>query len=191
MNGILIAKIIIAVVIMHMVLGLIAYLILLERKTAAWIQDRLGPNRVGPQGLLQPIADGVKFILKEEFIPQSADKFLFLFAPIAILTPALCGFAIIPWGGFLREGTSVFGLWSFPENFPVMVSNASSGVLIAIACAGLATYGVVLGGWASGSRNTPFSAASAPRPKCSPTKCRSPSRSWPCCFRSARSISKP
>jgi NADH-quinone oxidoreductase subunit H len=152
MNGILIAKIIIALVIMQMILGLIAYLILLERKTAAWIQDRVGPNRVGPQGLLQPIADGVKFILKEEFIPRNADKFLFLLAPIAILTPALCGFAIIPWGGILEKGSSVFGLWSFPENFPVMVSNASAGVLIALACAGLATYGVVLGGWASGSK---------------------------------------
>ena len=132
MDGILIAKIIIALVIMQMLLGLIAYLILLERKTAAWIQDRLGPNRVGPQGLLQPIADGVKFILKEEFIPKNADKFLFLLAPIAILTPALCGFAIIPWGGILEKGSSVFGLWSFPENFPVMVSNASAGVLIAM-----------------------------------------------------------
>ncbi|HEY4328160.1 MAG TPA: NADH-quinone oxidoreductase subunit NuoH [Phycisphaerae bacterium] len=152
MSGILIAKIVIAVVIMQMILGLIAYLILLERKTAAWIQDRLGPNRVGPEGLLQPIADGVKFILKEEFIPQAADKILFLLAPVAILAPALCGFAIIPWGGTLQAGSSVFGLWSFPENFPVMVSNTNVGVLIALAAAGLATYGVVLGGWASGSK---------------------------------------
>ena len=152
MNGILIAKIIIALVIMQMILGLIAYLILLERKTAAWIQDRVGPNRVGPQGLLQPIADGVKFILKEEFIPKQADKILFLLAPMAILTPALCGFAVIPWGGILAKGSSVFGLWYFPEDFPVMVSNTSVGVLVAVACAGLATYGVVLGGWASGSK---------------------------------------
>ena len=152
MYGILIAKIIIALVIMQMILGLIAYLILLERRTAAWIQDRVGPNRVGPQGLLQPIADGVKFILKEEFIPQQADVFLFMLAPIAILTPALCGFAVIPWGGHFGKGASIFGLWQFPENFPVMVSNASAGVLIAVACAGLATYGVVLGGWASGSK---------------------------------------
>ena len=71
MNGTLIAKIVIALIIMHMLLGIISYLILLERKTAAWIQDRLGPNRVGPYGLLQPIVDGVKFILKEEFIPAA------------------------------------------------------------------------------------------------------------------------
>ena len=114
MNGILLAKIIVAVVIFQMILGLIAYLILLERKTAAWIQDRLGPNRVGPGGVLQPLADGVKFVLKEEFIPAAADKALFLLAPIAIFTPALCGFAIIPWGGVLAKGSSVFGWWSFP-----------------------------------------------------------------------------
>src|SRR3954464_9572139 len=106
MNGILIAKVVIALVIMQMLLGLISYLILLERRTAAWIQDRVGPNRVGPQGLLQPIADGAKFILKEEFIPRSADKFLFVLAPIAILTPAFCGAAIIPWGGILEQGSS-------------------------------------------------------------------------------------
>jgi NADH-quinone oxidoreductase subunit H len=152
MNGILIAKIIVALVIMQMILGLVAYLILLERRTAAWIQDRVGPNRVGPQGLLQPIADGVKFILKEEFIPAAADKILFLIAPACMLTAALIGFAIVPWGGILRAGSSVLGLWSFPENFAVMVSNTSVGVLVALAAAGLATYGVVLGGWASGSK---------------------------------------
>ncbi len=152
MSGILIAKIVIAFVIMQMLLGLISYLILLERKTAAWIQDRLGPNRVGPQGLLQPIVDGVKFVLKEEFIPAAADKVLFIMAPILILTPAFCGFAIIPWGGILAKDSSVFGLWKFPENFPFMVSNTNVGVLIALACAGLATYGVVIGGWASGSK---------------------------------------
>src|ERR1044071_544433 len=140
MDGILVAKVVIALVSMQMLLGIIAYMILLERKTAAWIQDRIGPNRVGPKGLLQPIADGVKFILKEEFIPRNADKFLFLLAPVAILTAALVGFSIIPWGGILHRGASIFGLWQFPEDFPVMVSNTSVGVLIAVAAAGLATY---------------------------------------------------
>ena len=150
--GMLIAKIVLAVIIQQMLLGLISYLILLERKTAAWMQDRVGPNRTGPKGLLQPIVDGVKFILKEEFIPANADKFLFILAPIAILTPAMVGYAVIPWGGVLKAGSSVLGLWSFPTDFPFMVSNASVGVLVALACAGLATYGVVLGGWASGSK---------------------------------------
>jgi NADH-quinone oxidoreductase subunit H len=150
--GPLIAKVVLAIIIMNLLLGLISYMILLERKTAAWIQDRVGPNRTGPKGLLQPIADGVKFILKEEFIPHNADKFLFLLAPVAILTPAMCGFAVIPWGGILNKGSSVLGLWNFPANFPFMVSNVSAGVLIVVAMAGLATYGVVLGGWASGSK---------------------------------------
>ena len=121
MNGILIGKIVIALIIMHMYLGLISYLILLERKTAAWIQDRVGPNRVGPGGLLQPIVDGVKFILKEEFIPAQADKILFVLAPIAILTPAFVGFAIVPgavnWLRALRSSGSgssrrIFQSWS-------------------------------------------------------------------------------
>jgi NADH-quinone oxidoreductase subunit H len=150
--GTLIAKVVLGVIIIHIMLGVISYAILLERKTAAWIQDRVGPNRTGPKGLLQPIADGVKFILKEEFIPQNADKFLFLLAPIAILTPSLCGFAVVPWGGILEKGSSVLGLWNFPAEFPFMVSNSSVGVLFAVAMAGLATYGVVLGGWASGSK---------------------------------------
>ena len=152
MNGLIVAKVVIALIIMHMLLGIISYLILLERKTAAWIQDRIGPNRVGPGGLLQPIVDGVKFILKEEFIPKSADRILFVIAPCCMLTAAFMGFSIIPWGGMLREGSSVFGLWKFPENFAVMVSDTDVGVLIALAAAGLATYGVVLGGWASGSK---------------------------------------
>src|SRR5512146_2324433 len=114
MDGILIAKVVLALIIMQMMLGLIAYLILLERKTAAYIQDRLGPNRVGPKGLLQPIADGVKFILKEEFIPRNADRFLFLAAPAAMMTAAMIGFSIIPWGGILGQGASIFGWWQFP-----------------------------------------------------------------------------
>jgi NADH-quinone oxidoreductase subunit H len=152
MNGVLIAKIVLALILMGMSLGLIAYLILVERKTAAWIQDRLGPNRVGPLGLLQPVADGVKMFLKEEFVPRGADKALFLLAPIAIFTPALCGMAIVPWGGVLAEGSSVLGWWKFPADFPVMVSNTGVGVLVALAAAGLSVYGIVLGGWSSGSK---------------------------------------
>ena len=159
----LLAQVILAVIILQILLGLISYLILLERKTAAWIQDRIGPNRVGPKGLLQPIADGVKFILKEEFIPAAADKGLFLLAPIAILTPALCGFAVIPWGGQLVAGSGIpaqlfgfhiplIGGYTFQHNWDVMVANPDVGVLFVLAMAGLATYGVVLGGYASGSK---------------------------------------
>ncbi|HMD55533.1 MAG TPA: complex I subunit 1 family protein, partial [Phycisphaerae bacterium] len=107
MAGVFIAHLIFTLIIFNVSLGLVAYLILLERKTAAWMQDRLGPNRVGPHGLLQPLADGVKFILKEEFMPTNADPFLFILAPIVIITPALCGFAVIPWGGQILAGTAI------------------------------------------------------------------------------------
>ena len=150
--GLLIAQVALALILFNAILGLISYLILLERKTAAWMQDRVGPNRVGPKGLLQPISDGVKFILKEEFIPKNADKALFILAPIAILTPAMCGFAVIPWGGELAANSSVLSYYKFAANWPVMVSNPDIGVLFVMAMAGLATYGVVLGGYASGSK---------------------------------------
>src|SRR5215471_16598453 len=78
--------------------GAVAYLVLVERKVAAYLQDRLGPNRVGPWGLLQPIADGAKFILKEEIVPAGADKALFLIAPVSILATAMVAFALIPIG---------------------------------------------------------------------------------------------
>ncbi len=147
-----IAQVIFALVVFHMTLGLIAYLILLERKTASWIQDRIGPNRVGPKGLLQPIADGVKFILKEEFVPAHADKFLYFLAPIAIMTPAMVGWAIIPFGGMLDASATLFGHKFFTQNWPVMVADLNIGVLLVIAAAGLAVYGVVLGGYSSGSK---------------------------------------
>ena len=110
--GLLIAQVILALVLIGLILGVIAYLILLERKVAAWVQDRLGPNRVGPKGLLQPLADGVKFILKEDFIPAAADKFLYMAAPVAMMTVALTGFAVIPWGGELLNAFGTKNAWS-------------------------------------------------------------------------------
>ena len=152
MNYVFLAcQVAIALAIMHGILGAVAYLILLERKVASWIQDRIGPNRAGPHGLLQPIADGVKFILKEEFIPKNADKSLFILAPILILTPALCGFAILPWGGVLKQGSSILG-YITPTNWTITAADPSIGVLWVLAMAGLSTYGIVLGGWASGSK---------------------------------------
>ena len=80
-------------VVIHVILGACAYAIMLERKLSAWMQDRIGPNRVGPQGLLQPIADGLKFIMKEEFTPRGVDKALFMLAPTLIMMPAMISFA--------------------------------------------------------------------------------------------------
>src|SRR6266478_3473340 len=84
--------------VLAVILTLCAYLVLLERKVAAYVQDRLGPNRVGPFGLLQPLADGLKFLLKEDIIPRQADKALYLAAPAIAVTTALLAFAVVPFG---------------------------------------------------------------------------------------------
>ncbi len=81
------------------VTGGVAYLILLERKVASWVQDRLGPNRVGPWGLLQPLADGLKFIVKEDYRPKGVDRVLFTVAPMAMIIVIIISIAVIPWGG--------------------------------------------------------------------------------------------
>src|SRR5687768_3834459 len=87
-------------VVMHLVvLGTVAYLILLERKVASWVQDRIGPNRVGPWGLLQPIADGMKFLLKEDYRPAGVDKVLFTVAPAIMIIVVIVSIVVIPWGG--------------------------------------------------------------------------------------------
>src|SRR5258707_906793 len=89
----------ITLVVHFAVLGTVAYLILLERKVASWAQDRLGPNRVGPWGLLQPIADGLKFILKEDYRPKGVDKILFTVAPGLMIFVVIISIAVLPWGG--------------------------------------------------------------------------------------------
>lgn len=94
----------IALIVHGAVLGTVAYLILLERKTASWVQDRLGPNRVGPWGLLQPIADGIKFILKEDYRPKNVDKVLFSLAPVIMIAVVIISIAVLPWGG-IKQGS--------------------------------------------------------------------------------------
>jgi NADH-quinone oxidoreductase subunit H len=89
----------ITLVVHFAILGTVAYLILLERKVASWVQDRLGPNRVGPYGLLQPIADGLKFILKEDYRPKNVDKILFTIAPAIMIIVIILSIAVLPWGG--------------------------------------------------------------------------------------------
>ncbi len=86
------------------ILGAVAYMILLERKVASWAQDRVGPNRVGPFGLLQPIADGLKFLLKEDYRPKNVDKILFTLAPAIMIFVIILSIAVIPWGG-IKQGT--------------------------------------------------------------------------------------
>lgn len=142
-----------------------AYLVLLERWMAAWVQDRQGPNRVGVPlsvllpsswgikdwklfGLGQPLADGVKFILKEEYVPLHVDKVLYNLAPIAILTAALAAFAVVPMG-HLAPG-SILGL-DRPIAL-VVAPNVDVGMIFLFAMSAIAVYGVILGGWASDNK---------------------------------------
>lgn len=120
-----------------------AYLVLLERWIAAWVQDRLGPNRVGPLGLLQPLADGLKFIFKEEYTPAHVDKFLFILAPITILAAALAIFAVIPFGSVLPP----LGLQEFGIKDPIRLIVAPGvdvGLVYVFALSSVAVYGVIL-----------------------------------------------
>lgn len=125
--------------------GAVAYLILVERKVAAYIQDRLGPNRVGPMGLLQPIADGLKFLLKEEIVPAGAARTIFLLAPITILATATVTFATIPFGYYIPiPGGDRIALTIAPD--------MDIGLLYVFAIGSLGVYGVILGGWASNNK---------------------------------------
>ena len=158
-----ITSVIVIFVIIHMILGACAYLIMLERKLSAWIQDRVGPNRVGPLGLLQPLADGLKFILKEEFFPRGADRWLFLLAPAAALLPALISFAIIPWAGVLDTSTIPFAATLGIDGHMVSIIGAdvNIGLIFLVAVTAMGIYGVVLGGWASNSKYSFFGALRA------------------------------
>ncbi|MCZ6684877.1 MAG: NADH-quinone oxidoreductase subunit NuoH [Candidatus Dadabacteria bacterium] len=145
--GITIVKI---ALLFFVVLTLVAYLTLAERRVSAFIQDRIGPNRVGPFGLLQPLADGVKFIFKEDIIPKDANKYIYIAAPAVSLVTALIALAVIPIGrGF---ETTIFGLLQDPIFVKLQIADLNVGVLYILAIGSLSVYGVVLGGWASNSK---------------------------------------
>src|SRR5512141_714244 len=90
---------ILLLVIFNVLLGVAAYLILLERKIASWVQDRIGPNRVGPMGLLQPMADGIKMFMKEDYRSSGTDRWLFCLAPALMILVVFVAMAVVPWGG--------------------------------------------------------------------------------------------
>jgi len=126
-----------------LVMVVVAYTTLAERRVSAWIQDRSGPNRVGPFGLLQPIADGIKNILKEETLPATASKFFFILAPILVLVPSLVTFAVIPIAAPLPTPAGVVDM---------VIADLPIGILYVLAFSSLAVYGIVLGGWASNNK---------------------------------------
>ncbi|MEQ8769537.1 MAG: complex I subunit 1 family protein [Phycisphaerales bacterium] len=161
------------IIVVHVILIAVAYSIYLERKISAYIQDRVGPNRTGFDfglpflkflsqagitkgvfGLGQPLADGIKFLLKEDYRPTNTDKVLFTLGPVMIIIPALIGFVIIPWGGLWH--------WNFGE-LPIIGdigsgvvhvagANVNIGVIYLLAVASLGVYGVTIGGWASNNK---------------------------------------
>src|SRR3989344_1918380 len=115
-------------------MGAVAYATLAERKVIGYIQTRIGPNRVGPRGLLQPIADAIKLIFKEVIIPTSSNRYLFVAAPILTIAPALAAWAVFP---FAKD-------W--------VLANVNAEMLFILALTSLGIYGILIGGWASNSK---------------------------------------
>src|ERR1700741_4980282 len=114
-----------------------------ERKVAAFFQDRIGPNRAGPFGILQPLADGAKMFMKEEIIPTNSNKFLFIVGPSLAIMTACIGSAVIPWGQPMVIGSTVVDL---------QVTDINVGVLYIFGVVSLGVYGIMIGGWASNNK---------------------------------------
>ena len=136
-------KIILASVILLISLVVAMYSTLIERKVAGFFQDRLGPNRAGPYGLFQPLADGLKLFFKEEFMPGSADQFLYILGPSLTMMVALLTSAVIPWGNSLSFNGVEYSL---------QVADINVGVLYVFAILSIGVYGIMIGGWASNNK---------------------------------------
>ncbi len=139
----IIYKLLFAVIILMLSLVVAMYATLAERKVAGFFQDRLGPNRAGIFGLLQPVADGVKLFFKEEFMPAKADKVLYILGPCLTMLVALLSSAVIPWGDTLIIGGKEFAL---------QMADVNIGVLYTFAVVSIGVYGVMIGGWASNNK---------------------------------------
>jgi len=120
-----------------------AYVTLFERRVLARMQVRIGPNRAGPGGILQPVADGIKLIFKEELIPANANKLIFIVAPIITVIPALVITAVIPWGGVVNF---------FGRPVALYLSDVNVGVLFILAVTSISVYGITLAGWSSNNK---------------------------------------
>ncbi len=125
------------------VMTAVAYMTLVERRVSAWIQDRQGPNRVGPFGLLQPLADGIKFLFKEEITPPHVYRPVYLLAPLLIFVPALVTFSVIPIGPAVELHGRMVRL---------QIADVDNGVLVILALSAMGVYGVALAGWSSNSK---------------------------------------
>jgi NADH-quinone oxidoreductase subunit H len=124
-------------------------LVYVERKVCAFMQNRIGPNRVGPVGILQVLADGIKFILKEEFVPKYADRVLFIAAPAIGMVAAMLSFAVVPFGA--TDDPSKAADYASQYQF-IIAKNIDIGILFIFAVSSLTVYGIILGGWASNNK---------------------------------------
>jgi NADH-quinone oxidoreductase subunit H len=148
----------IAIVLLAM-LNITPIMVWVERRGSALIQDRPGPNRVGPLGLLQSFADALKFILKEDIIPAQAHKWLYTLAPAFGLLPAMTTIAVVPWGrGFEIPEKVVMGRRLFEGGrwFEPVIADVSAGILVVFALASLGVYGIVIAGWSSNNKYSLF-----------------------------------
>jgi len=143
MENYYIFKIILVVALFVVSLVVAMYSTFAERKISALMQDRLGPNRAGPFGLLQPLADGIKMFMKEEIIPNVSNKTLFIIGPCLAMTTALMAGVLIPWGGKIE-------MWG--ETFNLQVADLNIGVLYIFGVTSLGVYGIMIGGWASNNK---------------------------------------
>ena len=135
--------IILIVVIFALTMLVALYSTFAERKVAAFIQDRVGPNRAGPGGIFQPLADGVKFFMKEEVIPVLSNKFLFILGPSIAITASLMTGVVVPWG----PDITLFG-----KTYPLQIVDIEIGILYVFAVVSVGIYGIMIGGWASNNK---------------------------------------
>jgi NADH-quinone oxidoreductase subunit H len=145
-NPTLVAHLVLIFIIFNLLVLSAAFMVWMERKVCAYIQDRPGPNRVGPEGLLQPFADVIKLLFKEDLKPAAADTLVFLIAPVISTATAFAAFSVVPFG----TETTLFGLLSEPLRLEVTDVNVA--VLVVFAIASMGIYGIVLAGWSSNSK---------------------------------------
>ena len=131
------------VIVLNATLVAVTYMVLLERKVIAWAQSRLGPMRVGPYGILQPVADAIKLMLKEDITPVKADRWVFTAAPIISMVPALIVYAVIPFGPTVRM---------FGRDVSLSITDINVGLLYVVSVASVGVYGIILAGYASNSK---------------------------------------
>jgi NADH-quinone oxidoreductase subunit H len=146
MTPLLFAQLVLTLFVFVMLLNSAAVMVYVERKVAAFLQQRLGPYLVGPKGMLQPMADVIKLMFKEELRPKAADAFLFALAPVISATCAFAAFAVVPFGA-----TTTLAGW-LPEGLRLQVADVPVAILVVFAIASMSVYGIVLAGWSSNSK---------------------------------------